>query len=347
MGWDVIVVSGSTAYRKGKGAGWKRWVRELSAHARLFIRGLLAPRPDVILCLTDPPCLPFTAMVLARCRGVPLAHWAMDVYPEIAAALGEVKKDGLLFRTLKRAMRAAYDDCAFIACLDQDMAEAMHLQGDPRVMICPPWPAGGLMVPEKPVSHTERERFRWLYSGNLGRAHDHETLLQTQRLLEDEQVPFELVFQGGGPCREAAQQRAEALGLKHCLWQDFVTEETLISSLLDADVLVATQKPETRGLLWPSKLSLLLTLPRPVAWVGPLEGEISRYLNRTTHGHGTFAPGDSRGMASWLINGLAVFRANRDKDWHPEEVRVRLNRLLQNGAEEWHHRLKSVIVGKS
>jgi hypothetical protein len=44
----------------------------------------------------------------------------------------------------------------------------------------------------------------------------------------------------------------------------------------------------------------VLTLPRPIAWVGPTDGAIARELRRYPHA-GIFAPGDARALADWLL----------------------------------------------
>ena len=80
----------------------------------------------------------------------------------------------------------------------------------------------------------------------------------------------------------------------------------MIQSLLGAQVLVATQRPETRGLLWPSKLALLERLPRPVLYVGPVESAIVQRL-RQRGGTGIFAPGQAEEVADW------VARSQRDR----------------------------------
>jgi colanic acid biosynthesis glycosyl transferase WcaI len=74
----------------------------------------------------------------------------------------------------------------------------------------------------------------------------------------------------------------------------------LVRSLLGSDTLVVTQRPETQGLLWPSKLGLVGALPRPVLFVGPINGAIARNLQPLAHA-GIFAPGDVSGVADWVI----------------------------------------------
>lgn len=304
-GWEVASRSAGGSYRQGTGSGGlKRWMREAWAHVRLFVAGCLAPRPDVILCLSDPPGLVFTASLVSRIRRIPLAHWVMDVYPQIAAALGEVSPQSLPYRSLKKAVQSGIRRAALIGCLDEDMAHALDVQNDPRLHLCPPWPPLSLSSAEG-ASDSESPRkpslpFLWLYSGNLGRAHDFDTLLQAQKNLETEGLKVDLVFQGRGPQLQMAKERATHLGLQRCRWLDYVADHELVSSLLHADVLVATQKPETKGLLWPSKLALLKQIERPILWVGPLDGRIAQMLRKERPDAGIFAPGDVHGVTHWL-----------------------------------------------
>jgi hypothetical protein len=139
----------------------------------------------------------------------------------------------------------------------------------------------------------------WLYSGNLGRAHEWETLLAAQAVLEKRGLDIRLLFQGGGPARSAAESRSAELGLQQCEWRDYVREAELPNALGRAQVLVATQLPAAQGLLWPSKLALILSLPRPILWVGPTMGAIASRL-RDLPNTGIFAPGQAEEVADWL-----------------------------------------------
>jgi hypothetical protein len=125
-------------------------------------------------------------------------------------------------------------------------------------------------------------------------------LLEAQRLLEQRDPTATLIFQGGGPARAAAQQRAVELGLQRCHWRDYAEPEAIVQSLLACDACVVTQLPAARGLLWPSKLGLLLSLPRPIVWVGDPEGAIARELRGLGHA-GVFAPGSALGIVEWLV----------------------------------------------
>jgi hypothetical protein len=303
LGHEVDFVDAGQDYRAAQGGGG-RMKRELSALWRMLREGRARARADVVVSGSSPPCLGVVADRVARKHSAAHIHWAMDMYPELAVELGEIRRGSLVAKITGWAMRGVYRRAKAVVALDEDMAARFRAQGLDPVCIRP-WilqqtsnGAGGVREPEAP--------WTWIYSGNLGRAHEWETLLAAQALLEQRGTDARLFFQGGGPSWKAAQARAAALGLRHCEWQGYVAAEELPASLLRSEVLVATQLPAVRGLLWPSKLALMLTLPRPILFVGPPDGAIAAELRGFAHA-GVFAPGDAEGVARWI----AGQRANR------------------------------------
>lgn len=299
-GHEVRLVAGSTDYR-GRGGGMPRPVREATAWLRMLAGALSGPRPGLMVALSSPPCLLVAAALAARLRGARLLHWAMDLYPETAVALGALPRAAAA--PLQWMMRWAYGQCAAVAALDDDMAAhlAPWCRQEPEAI--PPWPpeaaAAALPARTDRLSGLPEEARVWLYSGNLGRAHLWRPLLEAQALLEARGSAWWLVFQGGGPQWEAAQEAARRLGLRQCLWRPYADEARLVESLLAADVLVATRRPEARGLLWPSKLAVALRLPRPVLWVGEPDSAVARTV-REHPGSAAFAAEAAGAMAHWL-----------------------------------------------
>jgi hypothetical protein len=300
--------------------------RELSGLWAIFKSGMAAGKVDAIVSATSPPLLVVVAGLIAKLRRARHTHWLFDMYPELATALGEVP-DGLVAHMFSIAARWAYRGANCVVALDEDMADRLHAYGlTPRII--PPWVFQSLLTARAaqllPLPALTKPERIWLYSGNLGRAHEWRTLLDAQRFLETSGAPWRLVFQGGGPGWAAAQDYAKSAGLFRCEWKPYAPEEHLPSSLLAADVLVVTQKPETCGLLWPSKLALVTSLPRPILWVGPTDRAIARDL-ATIPQSGLFAPGDAAGVAAWL-SALDFTRPCSIRD--AEAIRAR-------GLREW------------
>jgi len=303
-GHQVVFASSGHEYRGGKERG-SRLRREVQGLWALFGAALRAGRVDAVVSATSPPLLAVVAAVIAKLRRARHYHWLFDMYPELATALGEIP-EGAMARLFSTAARWAYRGAAGVVVLDEDMAARLKGYGvSPRII--PPWVSERLIKaraaqPLAPdTSHGSHRPYDpvWLYSGNLGRAHEWRTLLDAQRLLEAAGASWRLVFQGAGPEWPEAREYARQAGLARCDWRPYVPEDQLPASLLAADVLVVTQKPEARGLLWPSKLALVTSLPRPILWVGPTGGAIARDLARLPQA-GLFAPGEAAGIAKWL-----------------------------------------------
>lgn len=315
QGHEVDFIGAANNYRQSASGLVARLFRDLRAHAVLIWHLLSAGRADWILCLSDPPGLPFTCAVVAKLKAARFAHWAMDVYPDVAVALG-VLPEGLLARGIRRLMHTGYNRADLLVALDQDMADRMGVASTLKVKICPPWPPTptNRIQPASAIQSLRQHYPQckiWLYSGNLGRAHEYECLLAAQAELEQAKSPWHLIFQGGGPCREEAKAAAEKLGLQQCLWLPYASDDEFITSLLDANVLVATQKESTRGMLWPSKLALMTLVDRPIVWVGPIEGSIARELTRYQPTAVAFSPNQKQELIQWL-SGVDAQRSSKD-----------------------------------
>jgi glycosyltransferase involved in cell wall biosynthesis len=330
-GHEVRCIGASSGY--GAVRGVRRLLRDLGANLSIGWRCLTAGRCDWIVCFSDPPGLPATARAVAALKGAALAHWAMDVYPQTAVALRAVRP-GVVTKLVAAAMHFGYRGCRILVALDADMKSEIAAFSRRPVAVLAPWPPA--VAAPGPEGGKDAQYNIWLYSGNLGRAHDFETMLRAQKILEDRDSGWRLRIQGGGPAREAAQRLAAELGLKHCQWDSYVDEADLLTSLLQADALVATQKPETRGLLWPSKLALMRHVGLPIAWVGPAEGAVADWLRKESAGCGIFAPGQEEALAVWLQS-LPKARRAESGDRIVEKVHAE----RRCGMQWWMERLQS------
>lgn len=332
-GWEPILVGAHAGYHQGRQKGWRRLLRDATAHLKLLWAGLRAGPCDWVICLSDPPALPFTAALLARLKRAQLAHWAMDVYPQIAVALGALPA-GWASRWVGAAMRFGYREAELLVALDEDMRHRIAAVTDRPIKVLPPWPpaiqATAAHPPSTaPNSATASPRI-WLYSGNLGRAHEYRDLLAAQQFIEQTGGGWRLVFQGGGPLREEAQAEAARLGLTDCEWLGYAEDEHLLQRLQQADVLIATQRPSTQGLLWPSKLALMLLLDQPILFVGPNPSQISQLLGAHSPSHGVFSPGQSAEIASWLRQLPA-----KSVPCSPSTITERVTALRNLGVQTW------------
>jgi glycosyltransferase involved in cell wall biosynthesis len=137
------------------------------------------------------------------------------------------------------------------------------------------------------------------YSGNLGRAHEWETMLDAaERLRDHEDVVF--LFIGGGALMERLRAEAAVRGLSSVIFESYQPAERLPYSLPLPDVHLVVLHPELEGLILPSKFYAIAAAGRPVLYVGSEGGEIPRLLAGVQAGL-TVPPGDGEGLARAIL----------------------------------------------
>ncbi len=334
-GHEVHLVGAHQDYRVRARGRVARARRELRALVRLGVAGWRAGPADVVLSTSSPPASLILATLLAGVRRATGVHWAMDLYPELAFALGG-RVPSVVAHLLYAVTGTCYRRQARTVCLDGDMqAHLSHRYGIGSVVIRP-WLLQQVDdLSPADLAYPAREGFTWLYSGNLGQAHEWETPLAAQALLEKKGLPVTLAFQGWGAARPAAETRARDLGLKRVEWRPYAPEEVLPRVLLRAHVMLVTQRPETQGLLWPSKLGLLMRLPRPLVFVGPSSGAIADDVRQLPHGS-VVQPGAAQTLADEIAR---LFQA-----WPPADVpELRPGLTLDQAWPEWRRALHEAL----
>jgi len=243
---------------------------------------------STIVALTDPPLISVVAALAAMLRGAALINWTQDLFPEVAEALG-MRALRVLRRTRDWSLRRARTNVA----LGDSMAARL-----PNAIVIHNWADAALHPVDVP-----HDRFVVGYSGNLGRAHDVQTMLAAIRTLRDD-AGIEFVITGGGAQLEAI--RAERM--PNVRFAGYAPRERLSESLSSADAHLVTLRPELEGLIVPSKFYGVIAVARPVLFVGAADGDLARIIRTHECGY-VIEPGDGDALAA-RIRELA---ADRDR----------------------------------
>jgi len=247
----------------------------------------LVRRADVLIPKTDPPLLSILAALIARMKRAALVNWQQDVFPEIASHLGSNPLPGWLDRLLRRWRDASLRAARMNVVVGQRMQEYFAARKIPadRLCVIDNWADPEAIVP-KPASASAlgarlglAGRFVVCYSGNLGRAHEYQTLLGAAEILRGD-PSFAFLMIGGGAQMEPLREEVAQRGLGNFLFLGYQAREELSDSLAAADVHLASLLPELEGLLVPSKLYGVLAAGRPMVFIGDDDGEIARILRQ-------------------------------------------------------------------
>lgn len=272
---------------------------------RLMMRALLLRRTDFVVTMTDPPMLAVAGLALKFFKRNRVVHWAQDLYPEVAGELGILPRGNAATRLLRALSTAALQDCDAVVAIGRCMASRIAARGISyaRVAIIPNWapPVHPLDRTDNPFRRAQclKGEFVVVYSGNMGLAHDFDTVLETAESLRSQQVVF--LFIGEGPRRLEVEAAARLRGIDNIRFLPLQPEEKLSESLSAADAHLVTMRPNLCGLVVPSKVYGVLAAGRPCLFVGPAGSEAAQLLHDTDSGV-VIEPGHSAQLASAILD---------------------------------------------
>jgi colanic acid biosynthesis glycosyl transferase WcaI len=247
----------------------RRAANYLTYLTRALRRGLRGPRPDVVLCMTDPPMLGDVALAVARVRRAPLVVVSQDVFPEIAVELQRLENPLLvgLLRVLTRYYLRRADR---VVAIGDTMSRRLVAKGasPERVRVIPNWVDTEALAPQPRDNPWARERglddgFVVMHSGNIGHAQDLETLIHATTYLRDVDV-LRVVLAGFGVRHADHVALAERLEANAVTFLEYQPRHLLAQSLSTADVHFVGLARGLAGYVVPSRLYGIMAVGRPV-----------------------------------------------------------------------------------
>jgi glycosyltransferase involved in cell wall biosynthesis len=256
--------------RFGRGSLLGRAVDYLTFYVSAFF-AIRRERKSLIVAMTDPPLLSIVAALAAP----KVVNWVQDLFPEIAQHLG-MRVPRLLNRMRDWSLRRARVNAA--------LGEAMARKIGVNAVVQHNWAGGDLTRAESP-RHTGE--FVVGYSGNLGRAHEFDTMLAAARALPH--IRFDVA--GGGAQLERVRANAPA----NATFRGYAPREQLAESLSSADVQLVSLLPAVEGLIVPSKFYGILAVGRPVIFIGARDSELAQLIREHECGYAV-EPGDATAL---------------------------------------------------
>ncbi len=293
-GHDVYVTCGSSGYAEPsdgeppnvhiwrsptfpfKRAKAARLLSYLSFFVTAAVRGLLSRKFDLVVTLTTPPLLSVLGTVIKKFRGSRHFIWEMDVYPDVAVDVGMWSADSPLTRLIGQIADYSRLRSDGAVVLGTCMRDRLLKRGMPeeKLHVAENWADGASI---EPLPLRADDALTILYSGNLGLAHDVDTIFGAiARLRNDDR--FQFIFAGGGASRDDLERRCRAAHAENVEFRDYCRREDLNISLGQADIGLVTQKESCAGSVVPSKIYGLLAAGRPLLYIGPQTSTPARVI---------------------------------------------------------------------
>ena len=248
--------------------------------SRALGRGLLAERPDAVLCMTDPPMVGDVALLVARRYRVPLLVISQDVFPEIAVELRRLTNPVLvgLLRVLTRFYLRRADR---VVAIGETMGRRLAQKGveAERMRVIPNWTDTRALEPQPRNNPWAQEnelvgRFVLMHSGNVGHAQDLDTLVRAATFLRDLD-DLRIVVIGTGARHAELVALAERLEVDP-VFLPYQPKARLAESLSAADVHLVGLGRGLSGFVVPSRMNGILAVGRPVIVTADEESETAR-----------------------------------------------------------------------
>ena len=259
-----------------------------------------------ILIASNPPYIGIVGILFKfACRGK-YYFLLQDIFPESAEIAGILKEKSILYKFFSKISYLTYKYSEYTIVLSTSMQEFLEQKYPDlksKIQIIENWAIEDIPVISKQENdfakqHKLDEMFTVLYSGNLGRLHDIETITEAAKILKDEPIKF--VFIGDGAKTKIVKLAIEDHQLKNILLLPYQPKELLPLSLTACDISLVSLIAGAESIVAPSKLYGMLAAGRGIISISVPNSYIDKLL--TDSGCGINIPhGDPQTLADIIL----------------------------------------------
>jgi putative colanic acid biosynthesis glycosyltransferase WcaI len=281
-GVEVVRVR-STAYERSRFA--LRALNYSTYLASALAAGLLGPKPDLVLCMTDPPMVGDIGLAVARRFRAPLLVISEDVFPEIATMLKRLENP-ILVGVLRHLVQLYVRRADRIVVIGDTMRRRLEEKGarPDRIRLIPNWIDTSAITPQPrdnhwALKHGLVDKFVVMHSGNVGHAQNLDVLVRATTFLRDLD-DLEVIIIGFGARYGEIVELARRLEADKVRFLPYQPREVLSMSLSSADLHFVGLVKGLAGYVVPSRLYGIMVTGRPVLVAADEESETAQVVSR-------------------------------------------------------------------
>jgi colanic acid biosynthesis glycosyl transferase WcaI len=255
----------STHFARGSMPG--RLANYATFVATSLVRALRAPRPDVVVAMTDPPVIGLIGLLVARRFRCPFVYVCEDIFPDVSVALRRMDNAFVvwLWRRVNRLIRRY---ASRVVAIGRDMRDKLIAEGlsPSKISLIPNWANG---VPVDGSARADiRRSMQWegafvvMHGGNVGLAQNLDVVLEAADLLRTRHS-IRFVIMGEGAARRRLQEEAERRGLANVSFLPYRAKDEARPLLGAADLHTVTLAAGLWGCVVPSKVYGIMALSAP------------------------------------------------------------------------------------
>ena len=254
------------------------------------LTALRGERPDLVLCMTDPPIIGDVALVVARRFGVPLLVVSQDVFPEIAERVERLRQP-ILLGALRRLVALYLKRADRVVAIGETMKQRLEDKGAPpeRVTVIPNWVDTTELTPGPRQNawsdaHGLSDAFVVMHSGNIGHAQDLDTLVRAATFLRDLESLRIVVIGFGARHGELTRLARRLEVMRTVRFLGYQPRDVLPLSLASGDLHYVGLVRGLSGFVVPSRVYGILAAGRPVLVSADADSETVRLVEEVACG---------------------------------------------------------------
>jgi len=279
-GVEIVRVRSTAFERSRLGLRGLNYVSYLGS---ALVEALRGPRPDLVLCMTDPPMIGDVAIAVAKRFRVPLLVISEDVFPEIATKLRRLENP-VLVGVLRQLVRLYLKRADRVVAIGETMRQRLEDKGAPaeRLRVIPNWIDTNAITPREHENEWKLGQdlggaFVVMHSGNVGHAQDLDVLVRATTFLRDLDH-LRVVIIGFGARHAEIQSLAARLEADKVRFLPYQPREMLPLSLAAANLHFVGLARGLSGYVVPSRLYGILAAGRPVIVSADADSETAQVV---------------------------------------------------------------------
>jgi glycosyltransferase involved in cell wall biosynthesis len=278
----------------------------------VLIRCWCQGRGALLFIVSNPPFIGIIGYLFKRLRGQRYVFLVYDLVPDVLIKFGPLKESGVITRLWRRMNRLVWENAEIVFTLSDQMAGNLERWFDVqktragKVIVIPNWADVDWIRPmakdknEFARKYKQVEKLTVMYSGNLGAAHDIETMLgSAKRLKENDAVHFMII--GDGAKKDLVEKAKLEAGLDNLTVLPIQPEKILPALLSTGDLAVISLDNGSEGLMVPSKTYYSMAAGAALIGLCDKNCEVARIISRYECGI-VVTPGDIDAMMDGIID---------------------------------------------
>lgn len=217
---------------------------------------------------------------LRKIFNCPIIYNCQDIFPENAAILKIIKKDGFLYKWFSKIQNKGYMMADKIITISQEMKETLINTGVDKEKISFTYNWGTIGEYDKSNDdelmkyvNFNHEKFTVLYAGNIGYAQNVEIILEVAKIINNQDIIFYIV--GSGSLESELKKKILEYGLKNVNIFGMVPQKLSINLYSKADLNYISLKSGIIKTAMPSKIPNIIASNKPIIFAGNEDSDLS------------------------------------------------------------------------